>query len=54
MLAGAAVVSVGSASLVSPKKLIKIIYEMGNILERKGIKSARELVGIVNIKKIIH
>jgi dihydroorotate dehydrogenase (NAD+) catalytic subunit len=51
MLVGATVISVGSASLISPRNLIKIIDEIGNILEKKEIKSVKELVGIININK---
>jgi dihydroorotate dehydrogenase (NAD+) catalytic subunit len=50
MLAGASVVSVGSASLVSPKNLIKIINEIEFILKCKSIKSIKEVIGIVNSK----
>ncbi|MDR3253922.1 MAG: dihydroorotate dehydrogenase [Endomicrobium sp.] len=47
MLAGAAAVSVGSASLVSPENLIKIIDGVENILKYKNIKSIKEIIGIV-------
>jgi dihydroorotate dehydrogenase (NAD+) catalytic subunit len=49
MLAGAAAVSVGTASLVSPKNLIKIIDEIEKILQEKKIKSIKEIVGAVKI-----
>jgi dihydroorotate dehydrogenase (NAD+) catalytic subunit len=48
MLAGARVVSVGSASLVSPKSLVNIIDEFENILKEKNIKSAEEIIGLLN------
>ncbi|MDR1511215.1 MAG: dihydroorotate dehydrogenase [Endomicrobium sp.] len=48
ILAGATAVSVGSSSLVSPKNLIKIICEIKDILERKNIKSVKDIIGIVN------
>ncbi|MDR3092553.1 MAG: dihydroorotate dehydrogenase [Endomicrobium sp.] len=51
MLAGATMVSVGSASLVSPKKLINIIDEVENILKEKNIKSAKQIVGMLNTVK---
>ena len=51
ILAGARVVSVGSASLVSPKKLIEIIYEMESILKEKDIKDVKEVGGILNTTK---
>ena len=51
MLAGARVVSVGSASLVSPKKLIEIIYEMESILKEKNIKDIKQIVGMLNTIK---
>jgi dihydroorotate dehydrogenase (NAD+) catalytic subunit len=51
MLAGASVVSVGCASLISPKSLINIIDEMKNILKEKNIKSAREIIGMIKIEK---
>ncbi|MDR1122737.1 MAG: dihydroorotate dehydrogenase [Endomicrobium sp.] len=53
MLAGATVVSVGSASLVSPENLIKIIDEIEKILKEKNIKSVKEIIGAVNIVKNI-
>ncbi|MDR1401190.1 MAG: dihydroorotate dehydrogenase [Endomicrobium sp.] len=48
ILAGATVVSVGSSSLVSPQNLIKIIYGIKGILERKNINSVKDIIGIVN------
>ncbi|MDR3124337.1 MAG: dihydroorotate dehydrogenase [Endomicrobium sp.] len=51
MLAGARVVSVGSASLVSPKILIKIISEIEKVLKEKNIKDIREVVGMLNTTK---
>ncbi|MCA6069615.1 MAG: dihydroorotate dehydrogenase [Endomicrobium sp.] len=51
MLAGATMVSVGSTSLVSPKKLITIIDEVENILKEKNIKSAKQIVGMLNTVK---
>jgi dihydroorotate dehydrogenase (NAD+) catalytic subunit len=48
ILAGAAVVSVGSSSLGSPKNLIAIIDGIENILKEKNIKSVREITGIIN------
>ena len=53
MLAGATVVSVGSASLVSPKNLIKIIEEIERILKEKNVKSVKEIIGAVNTVKNI-
>jgi dihydroorotate dehydrogenase (NAD+) catalytic subunit len=51
MLVGARVVSVGSASLVSPKRLIEIIYEMKCILKEKNIKDVKEVIGMLNTIK---
>ncbi|MDR0618006.1 MAG: dihydroorotate dehydrogenase [Endomicrobium sp.] len=51
ILAGARVVSVGSASLVSPTRLIRIIYEMEEILKEKKIKNIKEVVGMLNTVK---
>jgi dihydroorotate dehydrogenase (NAD+) catalytic subunit len=51
MLAGATVVSVGSASLVSPKNLMNIVDEVENILKEKNIKSVKEIVGMLNAVK---
>jgi dihydroorotate dehydrogenase (NAD+) catalytic subunit len=51
ILAGARVVSVGSASLISPKRLIEIIYEIENILKEKNIKDIKEVVGMLNTTK---
>jgi dihydroorotate dehydrogenase (NAD+) catalytic subunit len=48
ILAGAAVVSVGSSSLSSPGNLIAIIDGIENILKEKNIKSVREITGIIN------
>jgi dihydroorotate dehydrogenase (NAD+) catalytic subunit len=45
MLAGATVVSVGSASLVSPENLIKIIDDIERILKEKNVKSVKEIIG---------
>jgi dihydroorotate dehydrogenase (NAD+) catalytic subunit len=48
ILAGAAVVSVGSSSLGSPGNLIAIIDGIENVLKEKNIKSIREITGIIN------
>ncbi|MDR1721312.1 MAG: dihydroorotate dehydrogenase [Endomicrobium sp.] len=48
LLAGARAVSVGSSSLVSPRNLVKVIYGVENILEEKGIKSVKDVIGFVN------
>jgi dihydroorotate dehydrogenase (NAD+) catalytic subunit len=48
MLAGARVISVGSASLVSPKRLIEIICEMENVLKERNIKDVQEVIGMLN------
>ncbi|MDR2666278.1 MAG: dihydroorotate dehydrogenase [Endomicrobium sp.] len=48
ILAGATVVSVGSSSLISPKNLMKIVYGIKNILERKNINSLKDIIGIVS------
>jgi dihydroorotate dehydrogenase (NAD+) catalytic subunit len=48
ILAGAAVVSVGSSSLVSPGNLIAIIDGIESILKSKNVKSVKEIIGIVN------
>ncbi|MDR1952244.1 MAG: dihydroorotate dehydrogenase [Elusimicrobiota bacterium] len=45
MLAGASAVSVGTASLISPKNLIKIIDGLENFLSVKKIKSIKEISG---------
>lgn len=45
MLAGAACVSVGTASLVEPARLIEIINEIEIILKEKDIKSVKNLIG---------
>ena len=45
MLAGATCVSVGTASLVEPASLIKIIGGIEGILKEKNIKSVRNLIG---------
>jgi dihydroorotate dehydrogenase (NAD+) catalytic subunit len=49
MLAGAQAVSIGTASLLSPKNLIKIIDDLEQILIDKKIKNSQDLVG--KIKK---
>jgi len=48
MLAGATAVSVGTASLVSPDNLIKIIDGLESILAAKKIKSVKEIIGKVD------
>jgi dihydroorotate dehydrogenase (NAD+) catalytic subunit len=48
MLAGATAVSVGSASLLSPKNLIKIIDVVEDILRDKNVKFVKEVVGVAN------
>ena len=48
MLAGAKAVSIGTASLVSPKSLIEIIDGVEKILSDKKIKSVKEIIGKVN------
>ncbi|MDR1417659.1 MAG: dihydroorotate dehydrogenase [Endomicrobium sp.] len=53
MLVGARVISIGSASLVSPKRLVEIIYEMENILKEKNIKDVKEVVGMLNTVKTV-
>ncbi len=45
MLAGAAAVSVGTASLVEPAVLTEIIDKIEKILKEKNIKSAESIVG---------
>jgi dihydroorotate dehydrogenase (NAD+) catalytic subunit len=51
MLAGAMAVSVGSASLLSPKNLIKIIDGVEGVLKDRNIKSVKEIVGVANTVK---
>ncbi|MDR1523032.1 MAG: dihydroorotate dehydrogenase [Endomicrobium sp.] len=51
MLVGASVVSVGSASLVSPKRLLEIVYEIEKILKEKSIKDIKRIVGMLNTAK---
>jgi dihydroorotate dehydrogenase (NAD+) catalytic subunit len=48
MLAGATLISIGSASLISPKNLIKIINEIESILRHNNIRSINEIIGVVN------
>ncbi|MCL2144700.1 MAG: dihydroorotate dehydrogenase [Endomicrobia bacterium] len=45
MLVGAKAVSVGTASLLEPECLIKIIDGIGKILKEKRIKSVKEIIG---------
>jgi dihydroorotate dehydrogenase (NAD+) catalytic subunit len=51
MLAGATVVSVGSASFVSYENLIKIIDKIERILKEKNVKFVKEIIGAVNAIK---
>jgi len=51
MLAGAGAVSVGTASLISPKNLIEIIDGIEKILQKNKIKSVKEIIGKVNHEK---
>ncbi|BAV59283.1 dihydroorotate dehydrogenase B (NAD(+)), catalytic subunit [Endomicrobiia bacterium] len=48
ILAGAAAVSVGSSSLVSPGNLIAIIDGIEDILKEKNIKSVKKIIGSIN------
>jgi dihydroorotate dehydrogenase (NAD+) catalytic subunit len=48
MLAGASAVSVGTASLISPKNIIKVIDGIENILKEKKIKTVKEIIGKAN------
>ncbi|MCL2798800.1 MAG: dihydroorotate dehydrogenase [Endomicrobia bacterium] len=48
ILAGAAAVSVGTASLASPENLIKVIDGIEEILKEKQIKSVKNIIGKVN------
>ncbi|MDR0984980.1 MAG: dihydroorotate dehydrogenase [Endomicrobium sp.] len=45
ILAGAKVVSIGSACLISPFNLINIVKELENILKKQNIKSLNSIVG---------
>jgi len=52
MMAGASAVQVGSANLVNPFVCKEIIEELPQTMEELGIKSLREIIGIVkNVKK---
>ncbi|MDR1695207.1 MAG: dihydroorotate dehydrogenase [Endomicrobium sp.] len=48
MLAGATAASVGTASLVSPENLMKVIDGIEDILKEKNIKSVKEIIGLIN------
>ena len=48
MLAGATAVSVGTASLVEPECLIKIVDGIEKILKEKNIKSVKEITGRIH------
>jgi len=50
MLAGATVVSVGSANLLSPMSSVKIVSEIENILVRESVKSVKEVIGFANTR----
>ena len=47
MMAGASAVQVGSANLVNPFVCKEIIEELPLTMEELGIKSLREIIGIV-------
>ena len=47
MMAGASAVQVGSANLVNPFACKEIIEELPLTMEELGIKSLREIIGIV-------
>lgn len=47
MMAGASAVQVGAAIFTDPYAPIKIIDEMNEFLDSKGIKSARDIIGTV-------
>ncbi|MDR3113583.1 MAG: dihydroorotate dehydrogenase [Endomicrobium sp.] len=48
LLAGACAVSVGTASLISPQNIIKVIDEIREILENYKIRCVKELTGASN------
>lgn len=48
ILAGASAVSVGTASLVEPDCLIKIIEDIEKMLKEKNIKSVKEITGKIH------
>ncbi|MCQ2464011.1 MAG: dihydroorotate dehydrogenase [Oscillospiraceae bacterium] len=47
MMAGASAVQVGAAIITDPFAPVKIIEEMNQFLDEKGIKSVREIIGSV-------
>lgn len=47
MMAGASAVQVGAAIFTDPYAPVRIIDEMNEILDKKGIKSVREIIGSV-------
>ncbi|MDR2426001.1 MAG: dihydroorotate dehydrogenase [Endomicrobium sp.] len=49
MLAGASAVSVGSASLISPQNIVKVIDGIKDILKEKKIKTVRKIIRKVNM-----
>ena len=47
MMAGASAVQVGAAVITDPFAPVKIIDEMNQFLDEKGIKSVSEIIGAV-------
>jgi len=45
MLAGASAVQIGTANFIDPQIAIKIINDINEYLDRKGIEDVREIVG---------
>lgn len=47
MMAGASAVQVGAAIFTDPYAPVKIVSEMNDFLDSKGIKSVRDIIGTV-------
>jgi len=51
MIAGARAVEVGTANLIDPEATLKIIHELEDYCEEKGIKKIEEIIGTLNTGK---
>lgn len=47
-MAGASAIQVGTASLIEPRTSVKILDGLDDYLQKKGIKSIKEIIGCIN------
>ena len=49
MMAGASAVQVGAAIFTDPYAPVRIVEEMNDFLDKKGISSVRDIIGTVQL-----